>query len=243
MTRGRRTAIVTGAVAAVLALLAVALRMGLGTQFTLARDEGPPPALALGQIRGEPPKLRAWVEYGELMARPLFNESRAPEAQPESGDAVADGTAQPLNVQLTGVILSGSLQLALVRDTTNGETARVRLGQPLEGAMAGWKLVELKPRLAVFDGAGLGRQELELTVDTKGAPPPPAAAPPAQAPAQVPAAPVAANAQPATAPVAPAQAPGQPASADEIRRRIEERRRQLREEAQRMLDQNQNQNQ
>jgi len=239
VTRGRRTAIVTGAVAAVLALLAVALRMGLGTQFALARDEGPPPTLALGQIRGEPPKLRAWVEYGELMARPLFNESRAPEAQPESGDAAADGTAQPLNVQLTGVILSGSLQLALVRDTTNGETARVRLGQPLEGPMAGWKLVELKPRLAVFDGAGLGRQELELTVDTKGAAPPPAAAPPAQAPA--PGAPVAANAQPATAPVAPAQAPGQPASADEIRRRIEERRRQLREEAQRMLDQNQNQ--
>jgi hypothetical protein len=34
------------------------------------------------------------------------------------------------------------------------------------------------------------------------------------------------------------------ANADEIRRRIEERRRQLREEAQRMLDQqNQNQNQ
>ena len=239
MSRGRRTAIVVGAVAAVLALLAVALRLGVGSGYRLAEDAGPAPALAFGQIRGEPPKLRAWVEFGELVARPLFNESRAPEAQPESADAAAEGAAQPLNVQLTGVILSQDLQLALVRDNTNGETARVRVGTPLEGAMAGWTLVELKPRLAVFDGAGLGRQELELTVDTKGTAPPPVAPPPAPAAA---AAPAAANAQPAAGtPAAPAQAPGQPANADEIRRRIEERRRQLREEAQRMLEQNESQ--
>jgi general secretion pathway protein N len=230
---------VAGAVVAVLLLLAVALRMGLGSGYSLAEDAGPAPALSFGQIRGEPPKLRAWVEFGELVARPLFNESRAPEAQPESADAAAEGAAQPLNVQLTGVILSQDLQLAMVRDNTNGETARVRVGKPLEGAMAGWTLVELKPRLAVFDGAGLGRQELELTVDTKGTAAPVVVPPPAQ-PAAAAAAPAAANAQPAAgaAAPAPAQAPGQPANADEIRRRIEERRRQLREEAQRMLEQN-----
>ena len=86
------------------------------------------------------------------------------------------------------MILSQDLQLALVRDNTNGETARVRVGKPLEGAMAGWTLVELKPRLAVFDGAGLGRQELELTVDTKGTAPPPVAPPAAPAAAATPAA-------------------------------------------------------
>lgn len=237
MSRGRRTAMVVGAAASVLLLVAIALRMGMGTGYSLAEDAGPAPALAFGQIRGEPPKLRAWVEFGELIARPLFNESRAPEEQPETADASAEGAAQPLNVQLTGVILAQGLQLALVRDTTNGETARVRVGQPLEGAMAGWKLVELQPRLAVFDGAGLGRQELPLTVDTKGAPPPPA--PVAAAP--VAAQPAAPNAQPAVAnPAVPVPVAGQPASADEIRRRIEERRRQLREEAQKMLDQNQN---
>jgi general secretion pathway protein N len=229
---------VVGAVASVLLLLAVALRLGVGTGFSLAEDAGPAPALAFGQIRDEPPKLRAWVEFGELVARPLFNESRAPEEQPESADATAEGAAQPLNVQLTGVILAQGLQLALVRDTTNGETARVRVGQPLEGAMAGWKLVELQPRLAVFDGAGLGRQELPLTVDTKGAAPPPAPVVAAPAAAQ----PAAPNGQPAVAanPAVPVPVAGQPASADEIRRRIEERRRQLREEAQKMLDQNQN---
>jgi general secretion pathway protein N len=240
MSRGRRTAMVVGAVASVLLLLTVALRLGVGTGFSLAEDAGPAPALAFGQIRDEPPKLRAWVEFGELVARPLFNETRAPEEQPESADATAEGAAQPLNVQLTGVILAQGLQLALVRDTTNGETARVRVGQPLEGAMAGWKLVELQPRLAVFDGAGLGRQELPLTVDTKGAPPPPAPVAAAQ-PAPVAAQPAAPNAQPAVGnPAAPVPVAGQPASADEIRRRIEERRRQLREEAQKMLDQNQN---
>ena len=71
MSRGRRTAIVLGAVAAVLALLArwpCAWAWARATGWPRTPDRRRP--LAFGQIRGEPPKLRAWVEFGELVARP-----------------------------------------------------------------------------------------------------------------------------------------------------------------------------
>ena len=236
MTRDRRMALVLAAAVGVLGLLAVAQRVGLGSGYSLAADaEGPGASGIAGQIKTEPYKLRPWVEYGELVARPLFSDTRMPE--PEEATAEADpGAAQPLNVTLTGVILSGSLRLAMVKDNQSGETQRVRLGQPLGGPQGGWVLQELKPRGAVFDGAAMGKQELELVVDTAGAPAPMlAAAPQPQAPG------AAQAAAPGAAPGA-GQAPPATANAEAIRRRIEERRKQVREEAQRMMEQQQGQN-
>jgi general secretion pathway protein N len=235
MILARKIAVALGSVAGALALLAVAQAMGLGSGFSLEPAEaaapGDTPSLALER---DTARMRAWGDYAQVLARPLFNESRAPEVE-ETADAGEAAAAQPLTVNLTGVILTRGVQIALVTDPAKNETERVKVGQPLTGERAGWTLVELKPRAAVFEGAGLGRQELELAVDVQGAAPaapapaPAAAAPPATtATAQDPA-----NPQPAAA----APAPGQPASADEIRRRIEERRRQLREEAQKMLQQ------
>jgi general secretion pathway protein N len=235
MILARKIAIALGSVAGALALLAAAQGMGLGSGFSLepagAAAAGDTPSLALER---DTARMRAWGDYAQVLARPLFNESRAPEVE-ETADAGEAAAAQPLTVNLTGVILTRGVQIALVTDPAKNETERVKVGQPLTGERAGWTLVELKPRAAVFEGAGLGRQELELAVDVQGAAPaapapaPAAAAPPATtATAQDPA-----NPQPAAA----APAPGQPASADEIRRRIEERRRQLREEAQKMLQQ------
>jgi general secretion pathway protein N len=237
MILARKIAIALGSVAGALALLAAAQGMGLGSGFSLepagAAAAGDTPSLALER---DTARMRAWGDYAQVLARPLFNESRAPEVE-ETADAGEAAAAQPLTVNLTGVILTRGVQIALVTDPARNETERVKVGQPLTGERAGWTLVELKPRAAVFEGAGLGRQELELAVDVQGAAP----AAPAPAPAPAAAAPPAttataqdpANPQPAAA----APAPGQPASADEIRRRIEERRRQLREEAQKMLQQ------
>jgi general secretion pathway protein N len=229
---GKKIAIGLGAASGLLALLAAGQGMGLGAGYSLAPATGeapadaPPPALA-----GEGARMRPWGDYGQVLARPLFNESRAPEIEESAGEGEAPAT-QPLTVALTGVILTRELQIALLTDPAKNETERVRVGQPLAGERAGWTLVELRPRAAVFEGAGLGRTELELTVDVQGAgAPPPAPAPAAAAAQPAPAAP-----PPGAAPAA-AQAPGQPASAEEIRRRIEERRRQLREEAQKMLQQ------
>jgi general secretion pathway protein N len=232
---GKKIAIGLGATAGVLALLAAGQGMGLGSGYALAppleaeAPPAPPPAL-----EREPARMRPWVDYGLVLARPLFNESRAPEIE-ETADAGDAPATQPLTLALTGVILTRDLQIALITDPAKNETERVRVGQPLAGERAGWTLVELKPRAAVFEGAGLGRTELDLATDVQGATPPAAPAPAvASAPAAVPA--VAGQPAPPPAPGA-AQAPGQPASAEEIRRRIEERRRQLREEAQKMLQQ------
>lgn len=246
MTRGKAIAAALAATAVLLGLLAVAQLSGLGTGFSLApADEAGERVPALAAPEGDPVAMRPWSEYGEVLSRPLFNESRAPEATEPSGPG-PEAAASALNVVLTGVVITKDLKIAIVKDNESGKSMRVKLGQPLEGSQAGWTLAELKSRGAVFDGAQLGRQELELTVDTKGAPAP---APPPGQPAQpnqtTAMAPVPPQAQPnqppgAAAPATADNAQPQAATADDIRRRIEERRRQLREEAQRMLEQGQN---
>ena len=237
MIRGKRIAIVLGGSAAVLGGLLLAQELGLGSQYGLDDSSASPqPVAGLGEIAADTPKLNAWPEYAEVLSRPLFNESRAPE---EVETQVVEATGTELNATLTGVIVSGQLQLAIVRDNETNESQRVRVGQPMEGKQAGWTLVELKPRMAVFQGGSAERKELELQVDTKGATavvpvsPSPSAVPVATSSPMVPVVP-----GPGTTAADPAAAqPGQPASAEEIRKRIEERRKQLREEAQRMLEQ------
>jgi general secretion pathway protein N len=196
MIRDKRIAVSLGSAAAVLALVAVAQYAGVGSGYSLDEPDstdggGTTTVAALG---GEPVRLPPWTEYGEVLARPLFNESRAPELQVSTTvvDPAAAGNANPLNATLSGVIISGDIRLALVTDNAKGETFDVRVGQPLEGDQSGWTLVELGPRGAVFEGVGLGRQSLELETDAKGAvpgaAPPPVPAPvAAQVPAQVPA--------------------------------------------------------
>lgn len=263
MIRDQRIAIGLGTTAGILALVAVAQYAGLGSGYRLEPVESADSAAAttVAALGGEPVRLPPWSHYAEVLARPLFNESRAPELQESTVvvDPAAGGNAQPLNATLSGVILSGAVRLALVTDNAKGETFGVRVGQPLAGDQSGWTLVELGPRGAVFEGAGLGRQTLALETDARGATPgAPAPQPVAQpAPSAAAADPAAAAqtgmanamiggnlpaagmpAQPAPGVAgAPGADPQQLANADEIRKRIEARRRELREEAQRMLQQ------
>ena len=253
MTRGKRIAIVLGTGVAVLALLALAQQAGLGSGHRLLGDEPPASVPQFSGLASEQQKLPPFSEYTDITAKPVFNETRLPEEKPVTGP-VEGGPEQasPLNVSLAGVIITKDVQIAFVRDNATNEVHRVKVGNPLEGDQAGWKLVELKPRGAVFEGGGLGKQEVELVTDTKGATPAPGAAPP---PATMAAAdpnaqtqPV--GVQPATTPQTQtaAQRAGLPpgeatvmANADEIRRRIEERRKQLREEAQRAMQEQEKQ--
>ncbi len=233
MTRGKRIALVLGVGAGVLALFAIAQQAGLGTGYRLLTGGEPAAVPQFTGLEREALKLEPYTEYGDIVARPVFNETRLPEATVESeatGDA-ANANASPLNVTLTGVIITPGVKLAFVRDNVTNTVQRVKVGNPLEGEQSGWKLVELKARGAVFEGAGLGRQDLELSTDTKGASGVPVAAAPAAPPGAAPVQPVPGQ------PAQPEQLAPQPnvANADEIRRRIEERRRQLREEAQRMM--------
>ena len=116
----------------------------------------------------------------------------------------------------------------------------VSVGAALEGDQSAWRLTELEPRRAVFEGPG-GRSTMDLRVfDGQGGEPP---TPIGQA-----GAPRGGNEPQAAAEAAGENKPdeavrqGNPdgslpesaeARAEQIRRRIEERRRQMREEAER----------
>lgn len=268
MTPGRRLFIVQAVVAGGLSLVSGVEMLGWGKGYRLTDA---PAASAVGnlpEIKSEAYALAAYPERYKLIEdKPVFNEDRKPTPP---GDAAPDPNNKPvgeLQAVLTGVILSGELQMALMKDGTNQKPMRIRLGTPLEGTLSAWKLVELKPRSAIFEAGGQ-RKELALaTYDKALTPPPPSAfptppppppqqpnangqPPPPPPPAMVGQTPPA-QAQPAAPPdpfygsTAPnpanaaAQASAQQGApnADEIRRRIEERRRQLREEAQRMSEQ------
>jgi len=239
MTRGKRIAIVLGALAGVLALLAISQQAGVGRGFRTLAGGAPADVPKFTGLERESQKLAEFDQYGDIVAQPLFNETREPEEIVETGATgeEAAASAAPLNVALTGVMITPDVQIAFVRDNATNEVRRVKVGNPLEGEQSGWKLVELKARGAVFEGEGLGKQEVELTTDTRGATP--TAAPPVVAAVADPNAPVPPPPDPNATPAQNAGLqPGEQtvaANADEIRRRIEERRKQLREEAQRMM--------
>jgi general secretion pathway protein N len=143
----------------------------------------------------------------------------------------------PLDVVLTSVVISGDIRIAIVQDKKTNKSQSVKVGNALAGEQANWKLIELGPRKAVFEGP-TGRSEAELRVfDGSGGEAPTAAAPPEAVVSGDPAS--AANAAAAAAAIAAGQQQQQEnpqtpeARAELIRKRIEERRRQMREEAER----------
>lgn len=172
-----------------------------------------------------PDRIGPLAQYAEAAARPLFTTDRKPRSfmatGPEGGDGAA--AAQALEFVLTGVLISPQVRLAILQPAGGGEPQRVREGKSPEGA-AGWRLIEVQPRRAVFEGAN-GQSTLDLRTFGTSAeeraeiaravpgarPPPPASAAPAAATA---------------ADVAPPQNDQQRIEA--IRKRIEARRAQLR---------------
>jgi len=237
------------------ALLAALLALfGLGSRIApLPAD----PALvqALPSLPASPPeRLGALPQYAEVGQRPLFSEDRRPKPFFLSGEETA---APAFDLVLSSVLITPALRLAIVQPAQGGEGLRVKVGDAPAG-FAGWRLVELEPRRAVFEGPD-GRRELALRVfDGTGGQPPTAIA--RGAPGPVPMAPPAGPAAPRAtggnqAPVAMPNAPGQapapvpaPAAAsadaaseaqpapttdqqmEAIRQRIEQRRAQLRQQ-------------
>ena len=210
------------------ALTALVVYAGLGARFTLHPDD-PSLASPLPQVnlaRAET-RLGPLEDYAVIGQRPLFNADRLP--LPEDAETGSEGAdeeaeaAQPLDVTLTSVVLTKDVGIALLTDNKTKETQSVRVGGMLEGEQSGWKLAQLEPRRAIFEGP-TGRTEVELRVfdGSGGQSPTPLgrktegegegeAAQPAEQPEEM---------TPET-------------RAEMIRARIEERRRQMREEAER----------
>ncbi len=145
------------------ALLCVIVALtGFGGRYRLLADDpasAPPlPKVVLASTRST---LGPLGDYAEASNRPLFYPDRKPMTVHVAGTTNA---AQALNVILTSVILTPTLQMAIVQDVQTKESMRVREGQPLGGAYSGWKLVAMTPRSVVFDGGSQGQTTLGLRV-------------------------------------------------------------------------------
>ncbi len=146
---------------------AVVALTGFGGRYRLLADNPAlTPRLPTVSLASKRPPLGPLSSYAEASSRPLFYADRKPIAVHVAGPSAA---AQPLNVTLTSVIITPTLLMAIVQDTQTKQSLRVREGQPIGGAYAGWKLVALSPRSAVFDGGSQGQSTLDLRIfDGKG---------------------------------------------------------------------------
>jgi general secretion pathway protein N len=237
------------AVAGWAVLVALLALFGLAGRITPMADD---PALvqALPKLSAPAPeRLGPLNQYADIAARPLFSENRQPQPFYIGGKEDATAAAPPsFDWILTSVLITPQVKLAILQTPQGGEGIRVKLGEEPSG-QSGWRLAELMPRSAVFEGPG-GRRALELRVfdgaggvpptQVRTAPQPPSVVPPSQArvtggPAApmpvpvVPNAPASAQNQPP-----PDPPPAPPQSTEEqmeaIRKRIEARRAQMRQQ-------------
>jgi general secretion pathway protein N len=217
-----------------LLLVAAAQQMGAGRGYHWAPDAAPTPdnLPSAASIRRDVASLGPETDYQETRNRPLFNEDRKP--TPPEDAAVADEhpPVVPLNVTLTGVIITPQVKLAMLKDNAKGDAHSLHEGMPLPGDQAAWTVIEIQPRKVVLRSDSNETNELPLDVSavtpaattpranphTSPPPPPPGAPPVAMDP----------NANPAVND-----------RAAELQRRIEERRREMREQAERLRQQQQ----
>ncbi|MEO8459129.1 MAG: hypothetical protein ABI451_01255 [Dokdonella sp.] len=226
--------VVTKGLAAICVLFAalwIIQLMGFGTHYGWITDQDESPhKLDVGKIDRSPFSLPAETKFVDVTARPLFNEDRKP--TPADAPIAADAPpAVPLNVSLTGVIITPDVKMAMLLDKGRNQPVALRVGMPLEGDQAAWTLIEVKPRSVTFENADNDRSEIELeTTNTPLKAPPGVPQRPASAAAQQPGKPG------AGAPRAPMSREGRPDATanDDLARRIEERRRQMREEAEKL---------
>ena len=159
------------------------------------------------------------AEYSEAVSRPVFAQDRRLHAfalSPGEGRAATAGNG--FDYVLNSVLIAPGIHLAIIEPSQGGESVSVRMGGSAD-AIPGWRLVELQPRVAVFDGPG-GRRTLELRTWTGDG-----EAPPVRAPQPVATQDAEAPEQPPSTPATPTQVQQQ---MEQIRKRIEARRAQLR---------------
>lgn len=147
----RRLTPTLGTLAALLALVLIALWLGLGRGAHWRAHAAPPRLPPMGSDL-PPPSVPPLDQYAGVWQRPLFSPTRSPEPVAGSGGAASS------DLELTGVILLPDLKLAIVHDKANNKDYRVTLGQPSRDGPA---LIELHPRSAVIDASG-SRVTLQL---------------------------------------------------------------------------------
>lgn len=213
----------------VLLLLALAMQFGFGRGYSWLRPDADSAGVANVAIDKTPFKLPPETQFADTSARPLFNDDRKPTPDTPDSPDVPPPPKVPLNIALTGIILTPQLHLAMVHDKLKNKDVALKEGMPMDGDQGGWTLIKINPRSAVFrESAG---EEVEVELSTAVASP--SANPrPVQPPGVAAARPPASGGFVPGQPVAPPAA--QNAQAQALQQRIEERRRQMREEAERL---------
>ena len=220
----------------VLGLAAILAWMGAGRGYGWLADSGEPePVTGVGRIDAEPVAMPPEVQFAEIQQRPIFNEDRKPTPPAPPADEKPPLAAVPLNITLTGIMLTPDLRVAMVQDNAKNESVSLKPGMPLPGDQQVWTLTEIKNRSVVFKNASDETAEVELQVAEVKA----VAPPPSRLPSPPPQQPTAASPPGGVPPPPPgANAPQQPADrAAELQRRIEERRREMREQAEKLRQQ------
>jgi general secretion pathway protein N len=165
---------------AVLAGLWLALLSGVGSRGHWSAANLPRSAPVADRAAPLPPPL-ARDRFAVIWQQPLFDPDRRPAAPATDNGSIGE-------LELTGVIVTPTLHMALLHDRQGHQELRLHRGETLPGGSL--TLVEVKPRSAVFDTAS-GRVELRLpagaAIDASAAPrdampevddPPPAASVP-----------------------------------------------------------------
>ncbi len=141
-----------GGIVATLGVVLLLLLGGLGRHAHWSK----PRALAPLPPVGSPADLPQAVPLQHFLLvwqKPLFNPDRKPTA------LAADGGSDLGDLQLTGIILTPRMRMALLHDKNGDREIRLREGETLQGSNV--TLVEVHPRSALFDSAA-GRTELKL---------------------------------------------------------------------------------
>lgn len=223
------SAILAGA-CAVLLLLALALQFGFGRGYSWRPPDADSAGVAQVAIDKTPFRLPAQAQFADTTARPLFNDDRKPTPETPDTPVTPPPPKVPLNIALTGIILTPQLHLAMVHDKLKNKDVALKEGMPMDGDQGGWTLTRINPRSAVFrETSG---EEVEVELSTAVASPIPTANVPVGAQARI-----APHPPLAYGGIAPGGQPMVPQGAQALQQRIEERRRQMREEAERLRQQ------
>lgn len=118
-----------------------------------------------------PERLGPLAQYAQIGERPLFTQDRRPRPFFLQGGGEGEGQTTAFDYVLTSVLITPTLQMAILQPADGSESVRVRLGE-VPSSHPSWRLSALDARSAVFEGPD-GRREMTLRVfDGKGGQPP-----------------------------------------------------------------------
>ena len=148
-------------------------QLGLGSAYSTLPDASEPAETVIAAPQTEfKPDMASEMAFLEINDRSLFTQTRtAPaKATPVVAQPVSEIPKVPLTAQLTGVVITPTRKVALLRSAGGDQTYRLREGMPFPGELAGWRVAQINARSVVFDGgASQGQVELKLDV-AKGSP-------------------------------------------------------------------------